>query len=454
MEMAGPLNGTRGVLTKMSRDTEAASSDTRMELIASEWLLLLILSAVYFTHILDFIIVMPLGPQFEQAMEIGAREFGLLVAAYGFSAGVAGFLVAHLVDRFDRKKTLLALYGGFTLGTLGCALAPDYGFLLAARIVAGGFGGVGVACILAIVGDLFPDIRRGQAMGVVMTSFSVASCIGLPVGLWLAKLQTWRTPFAALALAGAIVFIAAWCCLPAVRGHIKEARRAPATVWQVLTVPEHLCAFALSISLVLASFLIGPFLPTYLVRNVKRPDSDLIWVYLAGGLATLWTMAWVGRLADRHGKRQVFAVLALATMVPFFIVTHLPPVSLPVVLMVTTVYWVLAAGRMVPATALITASSVPRYRGSFMSINSSVQQIAMGLATVVASLLLVDHKDHSLGGYGLLGWLACAMTAVSIALAYRLHGVVGGRAAARPETVMMTKPHDVRPEPAVSGIDG
>jgi len=440
-------------MTHLSRDTEAALSDTRMELIASEWLLLLILSAVYFTHILDFMIVMPLGPQFERAMGIGAWEFGLLVAAYGFSAGVSGFLAAHLVDRFDRKKTLLLLYGGFTVGTLGCALAPGYGLLLVARIVAGGFGGVGVACILAIVGDLFPDIRRGQAMGVVMTSFSVASCMGLPAGLWLARLQSWRTPFAALALAGGLVFVAAWYYLPAVRGHVKEARRAPASVWQVLTLPEHLCAFALSVSLVLASFMVYPFLPTYLVFNVKRPDSDLMWVYLTGGLATLVTMTWAGRLADRHGKRPVFALLALATMVPFMILTHLPPVSLPVVLAITTVYMVLTAGRMVPAMALITASSVPRYRGSFMSINSSVQQIAMGLATIVSSLLLVDHADHSLGGYGLLGWLACGMTAVSIALSYRLHGVAGGRAAAAPETIMMAAPRDQEPEPAVSGTD-
>jgi predicted MFS family arabinose efflux permease len=438
-------------MTDMSRNTEAAVSDTRMELIASEWLLLLILSAVYFTHILDFMIVMPLGPQFETSMGIGAWEFGLVVAVYGFSAGVAGFLAAHLVDRFDRKKTLLLLYAGFTLGTLGCALAPDYGFLLVARIVAGGFGGVGVACILAIVGDLFPEIRRGQAMGVVMTSFSVASCMGLPAGLWLAKLG-WRTPFAALALAGALVFIAAWYFLPAVRGHIKEARMAPASVWQVLTVPEHLCAFALSISLVLASFLVYPFFPAYLVFNVKRPDSDLVWVYLAGGLATLVTMTWAGRLADRHGKRPVFALLALATMVPFLTITHLPPVSLPVVLAVTTVYMVLTAGRMVPAMALITASSVPRYRGSFMSINSSVQQIAMGLATIISGRLLVDHKDHSLGGYGLMGWLACAMTAVSIALAYRLHGVAGGRAAAAPETIMIARTDDEEPAAAVSGM--
>jgi predicted MFS family arabinose efflux permease len=440
-------------MTHMSRDTEAAPADTRIELIASEWLLLLILSAVYLTHILDFMIIMPLGPQFETELRIGAQAFGLLVAAYGFSAGVAGFLAAHLVDRFDRKKTLLVLYAGFSLGTLGCALAPDYGLLLVARIVAGGFGGVGVACILAIVGDLFPDIRRGQAMGVVMTSFSIASCMGLPAGLWLAK-SSWRTPFAALGLAGVLVFVAAWYYLPAVRGHIKEARRAPASVWQVLILPEHLCAFALSISLVLASFMVYPFFPTYLVFNVKRPEGDLVWVYLTGGLATLVTMTWAGRLADRHGKRPVFALLALATMIPFMLITHMPPVSLPVVLAITTVYMVLTAGRMVPAMALITASSVPRYRGSFMSINSSVQQIAMGMATIVSSLLLVDHPDHSLGGYGLLGWLACGMTAVSIALAYRLHGVAGGQSAASPETIMMVKTPEEEPAAAVSGMHG
>src|SRR5262245_54615161 len=70
----------------------------------SQWALLLVLAAVQFTHILDFMLLMPLGPRYLRELEISPGQFGLLVSAYAASACVAGILAALWVDRFDRKR--------------------------------------------------------------------------------------------------------------------------------------------------------------------------------------------------------------------------------------------------------------------------------------------------------------------------------------------------------------
>ncbi len=400
-----------------------------------EWLLLLVLAAVQFVHIVDFMILMPLGSRFINAPEEGGptgalhlstQQFGLVVSAYTVSAGLASLLAARFLDRFDRKRALLGLFAGFIVGTLLCAVATDYAMLLGARAVAGAFGGVCAANVLAILGDAFPDSRRGTATGVVMSAFSVASVAGVPFGLYLAELLGWRAPFAVLAgLSGAVLLLAAWV-LPPLRGHLgRHHARVPA--WEVATEPNHLRAFALMASLIGSSFLVVPYLATAMVANVGLLETELKYIYLCGGLTTLLTLPLVGRLADRLGKLLVFRVLALASMVPLFLITVLPAgLSLVLVLLVTTLLFVATSGRMVPGMALITNSSGPHVRGGFMSFNSAVQQLGAGLASWVGGLLLHKGESGRLTGYPLVGLLACSAALASVYLAGRLRPAAGG----------------------------
>jgi predicted MFS family arabinose efflux permease len=449
---------------------------------ARELLLLLVLAAVQFTHIVDFMIIMPLGPVFRHEMGLSPLQFGSVVSAYTISAGVAGLLAARFLDRFDRKTALLALYAGFTAGTLLCAAAPDFPLLLAARTVAGAFGGVVAALVLAIVGDAFPDARRGTAMGVVMSAFSVASIAGVPLGLQLAELNGWRSTFIVLGGLSAGVLALAAVVLPPLRGHLGRGQHRPVSTWAVLLHPNHLRAFALTCALVFSSFMLGPYLATFLEANVGLRQTELKYMYLCGGLATLVTMTWFGRLADRFGKLRVFRILALVTLVPIVLMTNLPPgLALGLVLTVTTVFMITASGRMVPAMALITASSAPAYRGSFMSLNAAVQQIAAGLATWVAGLLLHENKaatvattvallgaPHGQGpllaasslvpessaplvGYPLVGLLAFGATLASVVLAGRLRKAAGGDLA--PDSRAIAVETD-SPPPARPASDG
>src|SRR4029079_8559425 len=101
-----------------------------------------VLAFLQFTIILDFMIISPLGALLLQELHVSTRQFGLVVSVYAFSAGASGLLAAGFADKFDRKRLLLFFYAGFLMGTFLCAIAPNYHFLLIARIVTGLFGGV------------------------------------------------------------------------------------------------------------------------------------------------------------------------------------------------------------------------------------------------------------------------------------------------------------------------
>lgn len=410
-----------------------------LRLSATEWGLLLVLAFMQFTHIVDFMIIMPLGPRYMQEMGLSPEEFGRMVSAYTISAGVASLFAARFLDRFDRKKALLCLYGGFTVGTLLCAAAPTYSLLLAARTVAGAFGGVTAATVLAIVGDAFPHSRRGTAMGVLMYGFSLATVAGLPLGLILADAFGWQAPFVALGVVSAGMLLLAAFLLPPFRGHLGGPVREDESALAIATDPNHVRAFLLMLALVASSFLIAPYVATYMQFNVGLEREQLKYVYLVGGLATLLTLTLFGKLSDYYGKLPVFRVAALACLVPFLWIPNLPAgSSMVVVLLATTSMFVFTSGRMVPAMALITNSAAPRVRGSFMSLNSAVQQFGAGIATWIGGLILnkaEGQNDGPLVGYSTIGILAAAAVVASVYLAGRLRPAVGGELAPDAEAV-------------------
>jgi MFS transporter, DHA1 family, inner membrane transport protein len=395
------------------------------KLTGRELVLLLVLAAVQFTHIVDFMIIMPLGSRFMgddpgTDIHMSPDGFGLVVSAYTISAALASLLAARFLDRFDRKTSLVALFAGFTAGTVLCGLATNYAFLLAARAIAGAFGGVCAANILAIVGDAFPDARRGRAMGAITSAFSVASIVGLPLGLVAVEWYGWRSPFFILGgIAGVVLLVAIWG-LPSFRGHMRRSGTGP-SVFAVALDPNHLRAFALMGAIVASSFLLAPYLPAVLVANGVLPETDIKYIYLAGGIVTLMTLPVIGRLSDRLPKLRMFQVLAAATSLSFISITILPAgIGLAAVLAVTTVMFITTSGRMVPGMALITASAPPAIRGSFMSLNSAVQQTTMGLASWLGGLMLHKTAEGTLAGYPLAGVLAAGICMTTVYLAGRL----------------------------------
>lgn len=388
-----------------------------------ERIFLLLLAAMQFTHIVDFMILMPMGPQLMETFALQPGRFGALVSVYTFSAGIASILAAIFLDRFDRKKALLFVYLGFIAGTLFCGLAPTADILLAARIITGGFGGVMVAVIFALIGDTIPVGRRGTAMGIVMTAFSVASIAGVPLGLFLSTRLGWQAPFLSLAGLSGLMWLAALRALPSVK-HVRRAAETGALsdFGKILARPAHWRAFAFTFTMMGSGFLVIPYISAYLVANAAVLNGQLPWVFFAGGLATFFTLRFFGKLGDRHGLSRVYTWISIGAIVPVVLITHLGSWGIWVALPVTTLFMVLVSGRAAPGMALVTTVVEARLRGGFMSLNTALQQISAGTASLVAGWILLQGPDGSLLRYGAVGWLSVAGLLVSVWLARGLKG--------------------------------
>jgi predicted MFS family arabinose efflux permease len=386
----------------------------------------LTLAGIQFTHILDFMIMMPLGPQFTRLFAISDAQFGLLVSAYTLSAGASGLLASTYIDRFGRKRLLLTLYVLFGLATLACGLAPTYGTLMVARILAGAFGGVLSALSQTIVADVVPFERRGRAMGVVMTSFSLSTVAGVPLGLLLAEYGGWHLPFIAIAALVGVLAIFAARTMPTMTAHLQAAQRRSAFggIAQVLSDANHRWAFLFSALIMFTGFTVIPYITIYMQANAGvRPDQIPL-VYLCGGVVTLFTARLFGVLTDRWGKVVVFRCLALAGALPLLGITLVRGVPLGAVLVVSTLMFALMSGRMIPGMAIISSAAQAPLRGTFMTLNASVQSAAMGVASFVGGVLISRDAQGLVQNYWMAAVVGIAASLLSMVVVGRLtlHG--------------------------------
>ena len=387
--------------------------------------LLLSLTAVQFVHVLDFVIVMPLGPQLMEDLGASTATFGLFVSAYNVAAALAGLGGALLLDRFDRRNALVSVFVGLALSTVACALVLDSSMLIASRFLAGIFGGLVQAILFTIVGDCFAERERGAAVGTVMSAFSVASILGIPLGLFLADRWGWRAPFVGLGLVSIFIGIAVHHCLPPLRSHLGSPRRRRfrqewAELKSLIVRRQSIDAFLFVIALMFAGFSVIPYVSTYLVSNIGLTSGDLASVFLAGGIVTFATARWIGRLADRFGKSRTFSWLAVASVVPILVLTHLPQVPVLVALIATAIFTLSISARGIPALAMITASIERSRRGRFLSLTSSVQQMASGVASLLAGWILHRGLDGRLDHFGKAGILAAVFSLLAVFFARRL----------------------------------
>jgi predicted MFS family arabinose efflux permease len=388
-----------------------------------EKFLLWTLAAINFTHIVDFMILMPLGPQLMRIFEISPREFGLLVSSYTFSAGLSSFLGAFILDKYDRRTILLWVFTGFLFGALACAFSPNYSILLISRIISGVFGGLTSALVLSIIGDVIPDVRRGRAMGLVMAAFSVASVIGVPFGLFIASISNWHAPFFFLAGMSLLILWMIYKFIPSITAHLEKQQFKPSPIQVIQRVTgngNQMRAISLTIMMMLGQFAIIPFLSPYMVANVGFSEIELTYIYMAGGFFTIFTSPWVGRMTDKYGKIKVFTIFMTFNVIPIGVITHLGQTPIPYVLLISTMFFVTSNGRMVPAAALITGTAKSENRGSFLSFNSAVQQLSAGLASFLAGLILAEGVNGELLNYDTVGYFAIVLSLLCIPLARRI----------------------------------
>ena len=392
-----------------------------------ERIILVILASLNFTHILDFMIMMPLGNYLMPHFNISAQFFSWIVASYPVTACVSGLIAAFYVDQYDRKKVLLFAYIGFLGGTLCCGIAPDEYFLMAARILTGFFGGLIGAQVLSIIGDTFPYEKRGRAMGTVFMAFSIASVFGVPFSLYLANLISWHAPFIFIAILGIPIAFMIIRFLPAMRIHLQpkdeNVRFKPDVIKVVSDIfanKAQIIALLLSGFLMLGHFMVIPFINPYMEFNIGWSKSETPLIYMVGGVCALVSSVVIGRMADKYGKLRVFMICLFLSLVPIFFITNMPPISFYLMLAIFGFWFSFSTGRNIPAQAMIISVVNPAQRGQFMSFNSSFQQLFTGLSSIIAGLIVIKSPDGKIEHYNLVGYLSAAIVFSTLFFAMRL----------------------------------
>jgi predicted MFS family arabinose efflux permease len=396
-----------------------------------------ILAFLQFTVVLDFMILSPLGALLMRDLGVMPSQFGLVVSAYAFSAGISGLLAAGFADKFDRKKLLLFFYAGFVLGTLLCGLAPSYGFLLGARTVTGLFGGVIGSISLAIVADLFPLEVRGRVMGVVMTAFAASQVMGIPLGLYLSNAWGWHAPFLMIAGVSLVVGVVIFTVLRPVDEHLRRpiARSAVQHLLDTVVKPRHQWGFAATMLLALGGYMLMPFGSAFSVHNLGIPLDKLPMVYMATGVAAFIAGPAMGRLSDKIGKYRTFAAGSVLAIGLVLFYTRLGITPLWGVIVLNMVLFTAITARMVSAQALASAIPAAQDRGAYMSISASLQQFAGGVASSCAGLIVSQTGDGPLEHYERLGYVVSAAVVATIVLMGRIDTMVAGDAREKPAAV-------------------
>jgi predicted MFS family arabinose efflux permease len=386
-----------------------------------------LLAFIQFTVVLDFMVLQPLSVILLKELSISTEQFGLVVSAYAFSAGAAGLLAAGFADRFDRKKMLLFFYTGFVGGTLLCGIAPDYHFLLAARIVTGIFGGVMSSISYAIITDLFPLQVRGRVMGFVQLAFAMSQIAGIPVGLYLANNYDWRAPFLAIVAISAIIGIFIFFYLKPITEHLKIQTRQNALrkLWDIVMVPQYRRAFAATTLLATGGFMLMPFGSAYGVHNLGiSKEDELPLLYLITGCCMLIFSPMIGALSDKVGKYKMFVIGSIITGIMTYIYCNLGVTPFWIIAILNVILFVGITGRMISSSALMTAVPEPKDRGAFMGVNSSVQQIAGGIGSFLAGLIVSETSTGYIENYPLLGNVVIVALVITVFPMYIVNNYV------------------------------
>ncbi|RXM49113.1 MFS transporter [Flavobacterium sp. YO12] len=390
-------------------------------------LVIFLLALTQFTVVLDFMVMSPLGDIMMKTLKITASQFGIAVSAYAFSAGISGLLTAGFADKFDRKKLLLFFYIGFTIGTVFCAIAPSFILLVAARIFTGIFGGVIGSISMAIVADLFSLQQRGKVMGFIQMGFGVSQVLGIPIGLYIANAWGWHVPFLWIAAMAAIITLVLSFKLQPIVEHLslKQEKTPIQHLWHTISKPHYQVGFLSTALLSIGGFMMMPFGSAFAINNLKVTNDELPLLFMITGVATLITMPIAGKLSDKFSKFKLFAFATLFAIIVMNVYAHFAATPFWIVLVTNILMMMAIMSRMVPSTTLTSAIPEPQDRGAFMSINSSLQQMAGGFGAMIAGLIIVQKDNYApLEHYDTLAMVASVIMLISIYLVSRVSKIV------------------------------
>ncbi|MEY4791379.1 MAG: hypothetical protein RIT34_186 [Bacteroidota bacterium] len=392
-----------------------------------QWLTVAILALTQFTVVLDFMVMSPLGDLLMKEFKVKPDQFGIVVSSYALAAGISGFLTAGFADRFDRKRLLVFFYSGFILGTLFCGMAESYNQLVWARILTGLFGGVMSSISMAIVADIFSLEQRGRVMGFMQMGFGLSQIVGIPLSLFIADMYHWQTPFYLIVGLSVGMLLAILLALKPINAHLTLKRENSAFKHLLATIKNrnYRIGFMATAFMSLGGYFMMPWGSAFAVNNVGISQKELPLLFMIVGISTFMIMPLIGWLADKVNKFQLFMLASLVMIGSVLVYVHLGETTLFVLIVVNIFMMGGIMARMVPSQALTTSVPEAKDRGAFMSINSSLQQMAGGVAAMIGGKIVWQYSPSApLMNFDLLGYVVIAVILINIYLTYRVYNYV------------------------------
>jgi predicted MFS family arabinose efflux permease len=361
--------------------------------------------------VVDFMMVMPLGAELSEVLHMPASQIAYLGGSYTAAEAISSVIAAFFLDRFDRRTALNITMLGFILGTLSCTFATDLNTMILARSLSGFFAGPLSALSVAIIIDRIPFERRGQALGMVMSGFSISAIFGVPIGLELAKIGGWQFPFFVISAVATLMLLFILSILPPMRAHLAYKRPNVRQLIHAWIQPKAVTAYVLTMFSMAAAFIIIPNISAYVQYNLHYPRENLGFLYLAGGLSSFVMMQVAGRGVDRFGNMPIAIIssIFLACAVYFSFVNFM--VGMPV-LMISVFFMGSNAVRAVTTTNSISRVPSPAERAGFMSMYRAMQCVGSTLGSFTSSLILQVQSNGALIGMDKIGMISMGLSIV------------------------------------------
>lgn len=389
----------------------------------NEYQIVFLIAFIGFLASTDSMLLMPLSNIIMAKYDVSAQVSTWVISTYSIFAGIAGFLSASIMDRFDRKYLLIGTFLGFSITTLLCGFADNFGLFVFYRGITGIFGGVVGGVGVAIVSDLIPFDRRATAMSIISLSFAVSAIIGVPIGIHFASEYNLSVPFKILAFISFLTLIPIFLWLPKIDKHIKEhiEHASPfKTIKLAVKDSNQVLALLLSILIVFSHFVVLQFIVPYMENNVGFSSKLVPVMYFIGGICAIATAPFIGKLSDRKGNFPSFILLMILSFVPIILSTHIRVVSMPLALFICATFFILAAGRMIPAYTIMSGATTPEKRGGFMSMRSACMELGTALASIVSGFVVKIGSDGLVHHFNYVGYISVATGLICIFIASKI----------------------------------
>jgi predicted MFS family arabinose efflux permease len=387
-----------------------------------------ILALTQFTVVLDFMVMSPLGDLLMKSMQLSTKQFGIAVFSYAFSAGISGFLTAGFADSFDRKKLLLFFYIGFIVGTLFCGLASNFYLLVAARVFTGIFGGVIGSISMAIVSDLFPIEKRGRVMGFLQMGFGTSQVLGIPISLYIANHFGWQSPFFLIVGMALIIWLFIVLKMKPITKHLEVKDKDTNALQHLIHTIQnrnYRVGFLTTALMSLGGFMIMPWGSVYAINNLHVTQEQLPLLFMIAGVATLLMMPLIGKISDKINKFTIFTFASAWMIIVVVTYANLGETSFAIVVILNVLMMMGVMARMVPSVALVSELPKLQDRGAFMSVNSSLQQMAGGIAAAIGGMIVVQKDVHSpIEHYDTLAYVVSFFVILCVVMLYRVQKII------------------------------